>query len=83
LLIGCFGGWVDGTEDLALVRTTKSSEKFSEVWQNFQTSENSTDFSDCVPIKISEEKSAEILPASSTKKLVRNCFRFSGKICGY
>jgi hypothetical protein len=41
---------------------------------DFQTSENSTDFSICVPIKNSEEKSAEILPASSTTKLVRKNF---------
>jgi hypothetical protein len=52
----------------------KNPEKSSELWQNFQTSENSTDFSNCIPIKNSEEKSAEILPASSTKKFVRKIF---------
>jgi hypothetical protein len=54
-----------------LVLPIKNPKKFSEFWQNLQTSENSTDFSNCVPIKNSEEKYAEILPASSTKKLVR------------
>jgi hypothetical protein len=42
--------------------------------QNFQTSDNFTDFSNSVPIKNSKEKCAEILPASSTKKLVRKVF---------
>jgi hypothetical protein len=50
--------------------TNKKTEKFSEFWQSFQTSENSTDFPNCVPIKNYEEKSAEILPASSTKKFL-------------
>jgi hypothetical protein len=31
-------------------------------------------FLNCIPIKNFEEKSAEILPASSTKKLVRKFF---------
>jgi hypothetical protein len=47
---------------------TKKTEKFSEFWQNFKASQNSTDFSKCVPFKNSEQKFAEILPASSTKK---------------
>jgi hypothetical protein len=45
----------------------KKTEKFSELWQNF----HSTVFLNCVPLKNSEEKSAEILPESSTKKIVR------------
>jgi hypothetical protein len=58
----------------------KNQEKFSEFWQNFQTSENSTNFSNCVPIKNSEEKSAEILPANRTKKLARKKFLIFRKI---
>jgi hypothetical protein len=63
--------------------TKKNPEKSSELWQNFQTSENSTDFSTCIFIRNSEEKSAEILPANSTKKLVSKIFWFSGKNCGF
>jgi hypothetical protein len=48
--------------------------------KNFQTSENSTDFSNCIPIKNSEEKSAEILPASSTKNLKGKYSDFPEKI---
>jgi hypothetical protein len=54
---------------LGLVLPIKNPEKSSEFWQNFQTYENSTDFSNCIPIKNSEEKYAEILQASSTKNL--------------
>jgi hypothetical protein len=59
--------------------TNKKSEKFSEFWQNFQTFENSTDFSNCVPIKNYEEKCAEILPASSTKKTCQKKFQIFRK----
>jgi hypothetical protein len=52
----------------------KNPENFSEFWQNFQTSENSTVFSNCAPIENSQEKSAKILPASSTIKLARQNF---------
>jgi hypothetical protein len=54
---------------LGLVLPIKNPEKFSEFWQNCQTSENSTDFLICFLIKISEKKSVKILPASSTKKI--------------
>jgi uncharacterized Fe-S cluster-containing radical SAM superfamily enzyme len=49
----------------------KKTKKFSEFWQKFQTSENSTN---CVLIKKSEEKSEEILLANSIKKLARKNF---------
>jgi hypothetical protein len=62
-----------------LSSTNKKPKKILRILQNFQTSENSTDFSNCVPIKNSEEKSAEILPAGSTKKLALKKFLISRK----
>jgi hypothetical protein len=44
--------------------------KFSEFWQKCLTSENSIDFTNCAPIKDSEEQFVEILAANSTKKFV-------------
>jgi hypothetical protein len=52
----------------------KKTEKFSEFWQNFKASENSTDFSNCVPIKILKLNLYKFLPASSTKKTCQKKF---------
>jgi hypothetical protein len=40
--------------------TNKKPMKIIRILAKFQNSENSTDFSSCVPIKYSEEKSSEI-----------------------
>jgi hypothetical protein len=46
-----------------LSRTNKKPRKVLRILAKF------SDFSNCIPMKNSKEKSAEILPASSTKKL--------------
>jgi hypothetical protein len=59
----------------------KNPEKFSEFWQNFQTSENSQIFQIVFQSEILIKKSAAILPACSTKKLVRKISDFFKKNC--
>jgi hypothetical protein len=54
--------------DFLLSPTNKKSPQNS---QNSPTSMNSKVFSNCVHVKNSQEKLAEILPASSTRKIVR------------
>jgi hypothetical protein len=64
---------------LGLVLPIKKPRKYSQFWQNFQASETSADFSNCAFINNSEEKSAKILQASITKKLVRKISDFQEK----
>jgi hypothetical protein len=49
--------------------TNKNSEKFSEFRQNFQTSENSTDFSNCVPSKILRKNPRKFRQLAAPKNL--------------
>jgi hypothetical protein len=73
----CYIVDINSDLQLSLVQPTKNLEKLSEFQQNYLTSANSNDFSNC------EERLAEISPASSSKNLVVIFFCFPGKICGY